>query len=360
MSGNTFGNLFRLTTFGESHGPAIGGVIDGCPAGLHLDFKRIQSELDLRRPGQSSITTGRKETDQVEFLSGTVDGITTGTPLGFIIRNEDQNSEDYDHLKSVYRPSHADFTYEAKYGLRDHKGGGRSSARETACRVVAGAVAHQLLELKNISSQAWVDRVQDISISENYKDLNLDNIESNIVRCPDEAIAARMIDRISEARENGDSLGGSVFGLIKGVPAGLGSPVYDKLGARLGYAMLGINAVKAFESGSGIGGSFLTGSAHNDAFENVDGDIRTRTNNSGGIQGGISNGEDIWFRVTFKPTATIASQQDTVNTSGEAAKVEGKGRHDPCVLPRAVPIVKAMASLVMADAWLLSQSDRIE
>ena len=350
MAGNSFGNIFKLTTFGESHGKAIGGVIDGCPAGLQLDFEAIQNELNRRKPGQSEIVTQRKEPDAVNFLSGIFEGITTGTPIGFIIENANQKSKDYSHIKDVYRPSHADFTYDKKYGIRDYRGGGRSSARETACRVVAGALAKQLL--KDIKINAFTSSVGDIFIDKPYQDLDFNNIEANPVRCPDEAVAERMISRIKEIKKQGDTIGGTVTCVLQNVPIGLGEPVFDRLQAELGKAMLSINAVKGFEYGSGFCGVTMKGSEHNDLF-NEDG--TTQTNLSGGIQGGISNGMDIYFRVAFKPVATIMQKQNTLDKSGNIVEMQGKGRHDPCVVPRAVPIVEAMAALVIADYWLLNK-----
>lgn len=350
MAGNSFGNIFKLTTFGESHGKAIGGVIDGCPAGLQLDFEAIQNELNRRKPGQSEIVTQRKEPDAVNFLSGIFEGITTGTPIGFIIENANQKSKDYSHIKDVYRPSHADFTYDKKYGIRDYRGGGRSSARETACRVVAGALAKQLL--KDIKINAFTSSVGDIFIDKPYQDLDFNNIEANPVRCPDEAVAERMISRIKEIKKQGDTIGGTVTCVLQNVPIGLGEPVFDRLQAELGKAMLSINAVKGFEYGSGFCGVTMKGSEHNDLF-NEDG--TTQTNLSGGIQGGISNGMDIYFRVAFKPVATIMQKQNTLDKNGNIVEMQGKGRHDPCVVPRAVPIVEAMAALVIADYWLLNK-----
>ncbi|MFD2823493.1 chorismate synthase [Lacinutrix iliipiscaria] len=350
MAGNSFGNCFKLTTFGESHGVAIGGVIDGCPAGLTLDFDAIQSELNRRKPGQSEIVTQRKEPDTVEFLSGIFDNQTTGTPIGFMIKNANQKSKDYSHIKEVYRPSHADFTYEKKYGIRDYRGGGRSSARETACRVVAGAIAKQLL--KDIKINAFTSSVGDIFIDKPYQELDFSKTESNIVRCPDQASAEKMIAKIKAIRKEGDTIGGTVTCVLKNVPIGLGEPVFDKLHAELGKAMLSINAVKGFEYGSGFCGARMKGSAHNDLF-NEDG--TTKTNLSGGIQGGISNGMDIYFRVAFKPVATIMQKQNTINKDGKIVEMQGKGRHDPCVVPRAIPIVEAMAALVLADYYLLNK-----
>jgi len=352
--GNTFGHLFRLTTFGESHGPAIGGIIDGCPAGLSLDMDAIQHDLDRRRPGQSAIVTQRKESDQVVFLSGIFEGKTTGTPIGFEIQNDNPKSKDYEHIKNTYRPSHADFVYDKKYGDRDYRGGGRSSARETACRVVAGAIAKQLLS--EVSIQAFVTQAGDISLEKNWDSLNLSEAENNPVRCPDRATAEAMEAHIKEVRKEGDTIGGVIACVIKNLPIGLGEPVFDKLHAQLGKAMLSINAVKGFEYGSGFTGTRMRGSQHNDTF-NPDGS--TQTNFSGGIQGGISNGMDVYFNVAFKPVATILQEYDTIDKAGNKVKAQGKGRHDPCVVPRAVPIVEAMAALVLADFMLLNRSSKI-
>jgi chorismate synthase len=356
MAGNTFGKLFTLTTFGESHGEALGGIIDGCPAGLSIDLEFIQEELDRRRPGQSHIVTQRKESDKAEFLSGIFEGKTTGTPIGFIVRNENQKSKDYEHNVDVYRPSHADYTYDAKYGMRDHRGGGRSSARETVSRVVAGAIAKLILKQNGISIQAYTSQVGDIKLLKKYTELDLNKIETNIVRCPDTLIAETMISKIEQVRKAGDTIGGVISCVIKGTPAGLGEPVFDKLHADLGKAMLSINAVKGFEYGSGFEGVKMSGSQHNDVFTAHNGVIGTKTNHSGGIQGGISNGADIYFNVAFKPVATIMQPQETVNSKGEATQIMGKGRHDPCVLPRAVPIVEAMAALVLVDHLLRNKS----
>jgi chorismate synthase len=358
MAGNTFGRNFSLTTFGESHGEALGGIIDGCPAGLKIDMVFIQSELDRRRPGQSKIVTQRKEGDKVEFLSGIFEGKTTGTPIGFIIRNENQRSKDYDHNIDVYRPSHADYTYDAKYGIRDHRGGGRASARETVSRVVGGAIAKLLLGNK-IKIAAYTSQVGDIAVQKNYKTLDLAKVDSNAVRCPDKGIAEKMIKKIEQVRKAGDTIGGIISCVITGVPEGWGEPVFDKLHAELGKAMLSINAVKGFEFGSGFDGVQMNGSEHNDIFYMNKGKVSTRTNHSGGIQGGISNGEDIYFRVAFKPVATIMQKQPTINSKKKAAEISGKGRHDPCVLPRAVPIVEAMAALVLADHLLRHRSTKI-
>lgn len=355
MAGNSFGKLFKLTTFGESHGVAIGGVIDGCPSGIHLDFEAIQSEMDRRKPGQSDIVTQRKESDVVEFLSGIFEGQTTGTPIGFIIKNTDHKSNDYSHIKDVYRPSHADYTYDKKYGVRDYRGGGRSSARETACRVVAGAIAKQML--KDVKIHAFTSSVGDIFLDRPYQDLDFSKIETNTVRCPDEVVANQMIERIREIRKQGDTIGGTVTCVIQNLPIGLGEPVFDKLHAELGKAMLSINAVKGFEYGSGFCGAKMKGSEHNDQF-NEDGS--TKTNLSGGIQGGISNGMDIYFRVAFKPVATIIQKQNTLDNKGDIVEMQGKGRHDPCVVPRAIPIIEAMAALVLADYTLLRRQESHE
>lgn len=352
MAGNSFGQVFTLSTFGESHGIAIGGIIDGCPANLTIDLDFIQSELDRRKPGQSHITTQRKESDTVKFLSGIFEGKTTGAPIGFIIENENQKSKDYEHLKDNFRPSHADFTYESKYGHRDHRGGGRSSARETACRIVGGAIAKLLLKQEGIQIQAYVSAVKNIKLVKSYKDLDLSKTESNIVRCPDTDTANEMIALIEQVRKQGDTVGGIVSCVIKGTPVGLGEPVFDKLHADLGKAMLSINAVKGFEFGTGFDSVNYKGSEMNDVFTNTAGKITTQTNHSGGVQGGISNGEDIYFNVAFKPVATIMQAQKSVNVKGEEVSLEAKGRHDPCVLPRAVPIVESMAALVLADHLL--------
>lgn len=358
MAGNSIGKLFTLTTFGESHGIAIGGIIDGCPAGLTIDLDFIQSEMDRRKPGQSNIVTQRRETDTVEFLSGIFEGKTTGTPIGFIIKNENQKSKDYDHNIDTYRPSHADFTYDVKYGNRDYKGGGRSSARETACRVAAGAVAKLILNHYRIKINAYTSQVGDIKLLKNYKDLDLTKTEHNIVRCPDDLIAETMIQKIEQVRKNGDTIGGIISCVISNVPAGIGEPVFDKLHADLGKAMLSINAVKGFEYGSGFDSVHMLGSEHNDLFE-FDKKVKTKTNNSGGIQGGISNGENIYFRVAFKPVATIMQRQETINSKGETTEIKGKGRHDPCVLPRAVPIVEAMAALILTDHLLRNKNSKL-
>ena len=350
MAGNSFGKLFNLTTFGESHGVAIGGVIDGCPPNITLDFEAIQNEMDRRKPGQSSIVTQRKEPDEVKFLSGIFEGKTTGTPIGFIIENANQKSKDYSHIKDSYRPSHADYVYDKKYGHRDYRGGGRSSARETASRVVAGAIAKQVL--KDIKINAFTSSVGDIFIDKPYQDLDFSKIESNAIRCPDAATAEKMIARVKEIKKEGDTIGGTITCVIQNVPVGLGEPVFDKLHADLGKAMLSINAVKGFEYGSGFCGAKMKGSDHNDPF-NKDG--TTKTNLSGGIQGGISNGMDIYFRVAFKPVATLIQKYETIDKHGNTVEMQGKGRHDPCVVPRAVPIVEAMAAIVIADFWLLNK-----
>lgn len=356
---NTTGKIFSLTTFGESHGVALGGVIDGCPAGLQVDLDFIQSELDRRRPGQSKIVTQRKEGDKVEFLSGIFEGKTTGTPIGFIIKNENQKSQDYDHLIDAYRPSHADYTYDAKYGTRDYKGGGRASARATVSSVVGGAIAKLLLQKHGIKISAYTSQVGDIKLLKDYHTLDLSKTDSNAVRCPDELIADTMIKKIEQVRKDGDTIGGVISCIAQNIPIGLGEPVFDKLHADLGKAMLGINAVKGFEIGSGFEGVTMRGSEHNDLFYKEGKTIHTKTNNSGGVQGGISNGEDIFFRVAFKPVATIMQTQKTVNSKGEEVEIKGKGRHDPCVLPRAVPIVEAMCALVLADHLLRHRSTRL-
>ena len=351
MAGNSFGTLFRLTTFGESHGEALGGIIDGCPPNILLDFEAIQHELDRRRPGQSAIVTQRKEGDKVRFLSGILDGKTTGTPIGFIIENENQHSADYAHIAEVYRPSHADYVYQQKYGIRDVRGGGRSSARETVSRVVAGAIAKQVL--KGIQINAYVSSVGELSLTKPYPNLDLALAETNAVRCPDPILAEQMEAYIKAIRKEGDTVGGVVSCVVKGVPVGWGEPVFDKLHAQLGKAMLSINAVKGFEYGSGFAGTTMRGSQHNDLF-NPDG--TTQTNYSGGIQGGISNGMDIYFRVAFKPVATLMQSQPALDSQGNIVEMQGKGRHDPCVVPRAVPIVEAMTAMVLLDFYLLNKA----
>ncbi len=350
---NTFGNIYRLTSFGESHGPGVGGVIDGCPAGLELDMEFIQSELDRRRPGQSRITTPRVEPDAVEFLSGVFEGKTTGAPIGFLVRNQNQQSSDYDNLKDVYRPSHADYTYHQKYGIRDYRGGGRSSARETIARIVAGAIAKLYLNKLDVDIKAYTSQVGEIALENDYRIYDLSRIEDNFIRCPDPDIAERMIQLIQEVRYQGDTIGGIITCVVKGTPVGLGEPVFGKLHAALGSAMLGINAVKGFEYGMGFNVSGR-GSEVNDQFYMEKGVVRTRTNFSGGIQAGISNGQDIYFRVAFKPVSTILREQKTVDIHGKETRVTARGRHDPCVLPRAVPIVEAMAAITLMDFFLLA------
>ncbi len=357
---NSIGTIFRVTTFGESHGVAIGGVIDGMPAGVAIDIERVQYELNRRRPGQSSIVTSRNEKDRVKILSGMFEGKTTGTPIGFIVENDDQHSSDYENIRSTFRPSHADYTYTVKYGVRDHRGGGRSSARETIARVVAGAFARQALEQIGVEIYAYTSQVGNLKLDDDYRKYDLSVIEENDVRCPDAEMALRMHNLITEVKDAGDTIGGVITGVIKGVPAGLGEPVFDKLHARLGLAMLGINAVKGFEYGMGFDGVSRRGSEMMDAFvAREDGAIGTTTNHSGGIQGGISNGEDIYFRVAFKPVATLLQEVPTINASGEKTILKAKGRHDPCVLPRAVPVVEAMAAMVILDAYLLNKTTRL-
>ena len=350
---NTFGNFFTVTTFGESHGESIGGIIDGCPPGKSIDIDLVQLDLNRRKPGQSKIVTQRKESDKLEILSGIFNGMTTGTPIGFIIKNKDQKSKDYNHLKESFRPSHADYVYEKKYGNRDYRGGGRSSARETACRVVAGSIAKQLLD--DIKINAYVSSVGNISLNKSYENLNFNNTEKNNVRCPDLKIAKEMENLILKTRKEGDTIGGIISCVIKNTPIGIGEPVFKKLHSELGSAMLSINAVKGFEYGSGFDGTKMKGSVHNDII-NVDGS--TKTNNSGGIQGGISNGMDIYFNVAFKPVATIMKDQESINSDGKTTTIKGKGRHDPCVVPRAVPIVEAMAALVILDYILINNSKK--
>jgi len=352
VAGNSFGTAFRISTFGESHGKGIGVIIDGCPAGLPIDTDFIQHELDRRKPGQSAIVTQRKEEDIVEILSGVFEGKATGTPIAMLIRNADARSKDYSHIADTFRPSHADYTYQEKYGHRDYRGGGRSSARETAARVAAGAIAKLFLETQGIRCTAWVSQVGHLILDTPIESLQLDLTEQNDVRCPDPEMATAMIDLIREVRKAGDTIGGVISARITGCPAGVGDPVFDRLHADLGKAMLSINACKGFEYGSGFAGVTLRGSAHNDPFYTEEGKIKTRTNYSGGIQGGISNGMPIDFRVAFKPVATIIPAQESVNRAGETVAVEGRGRHDPCVLPRAVPIVEAMAAITLADHLL--------
>lgn len=357
---STYGKIFKISTFGESHGKAIGVVIDGCPAGLDFDEEFIQAELEKRKPGQSRITTQRKEADLVETLSGVFEGKTTGTPIALLIHNEDQRSKDYGHIANKFRPSHADYTYDVKYGNRDYRGGGRSSARETAARVAAGAIAKNILATLGVSINAYVEQIGKLKLEKDYKELDLSKTYNNAVRCPDEAFAEEMFKLIDDTRKKGDSIGGIIKCVVTGVPVGWGEPVFDKLHAELGKAMLSINAVKGFEYGSGFDGVELYGSEHNDEFEiDQNNKIRTLSNHAGGILGGISSGEDIYFRVAFKPTATIMQDQKSVNSDGEAVTVSGKGRHDPCVLPRAVPIVEAMAALVLVDFYLRAKSNKV-
>lgn len=357
---NCIGNIFRVTTFGESHGIAIGGVIDGMPAGIEIDLEKVQKELDRRRPGQSAIVTARDEKDRVKILSGMFEGKTTGTSIGFIVENGDQHSNDYENIRMTYRPSHADYTYTQKYGLRDHRGGGRSSARETIARVVAGAFARQALEQLGVKIYAYTSQVGDISLDSDYTKYDLSLIESNEVRCPDVAVAKQMYDLISQVKADGDTIGGVITGVIKGVPIGLGEPAFGKLHAQLGAAMLGINAVKGFEYGMGFAGVGKRGSEMIDRFcTDETGNIKTLTNHSGGIQGGISNGEDIYFRVAFKPVATLLQEVETVDADGNKTLLKAKGRHDPCVLPRAVPIVEAMAAIVILDAYLMNKTTHL-
>lgn len=356
---NTFGNLFRLTTFGESHGAAVGGVIDGMPAGVDVDMDFIQQQLDRRRPGQSRLTTARKEADRVEILSGVFEGKTTGCPIGFMVHNTNQHSSDYENMRNVFRPSHADYTYTQKYGIRDHRGGGRSSARETISRVVGGAFASLVLRQMGISVTAFTQQVGDIALPGTYKDYDLSLTESNNVRCPDPETAARMADLITEVKAGGDTIGGAIACVIKGCPVGLGEPVFGKLHAALGAAMLGINAVKGFEYGMGFASMSQRGSQQNDLFvPDGKGGITTRTNHSGGVQGGISNGQDIYFRVAFKPVATLLMEQETVDKDGHAATLTCRGRHDACVLPRAVPVVEAMAAMTVLDYFMLDRARR--
>lgn len=357
---STYGKIFRISTFGESHGKAIGVTIDGCPAGVKFDEAFIQHELDRRKPGQSRITTQRKEADTFQVLSGVFEGKTTGTPIAIVIYNEDQRSKDYGHIADKFRPSHADYTYTEKYGIRDYRGGGRSSARETAARVAAGAIAKLILKKLGVEVFAYVTQIGSMALEKTYKELDLSKIDDNAVRCPDPEMAQKMFDYIDETRKKGDSIGGIITGVLTGVPAGWGEPVFDKLHAELGKAMLSINAVKGFEYGSGFEGVKLYGSEHNDEFDlDETGKVITTTNHSGGVQGGISNGEDVYFNVAFKPTATIMKDQNSVNAAGEKITVSGKGRHDPCVLPRAVPIVEAMSALVLVDFYLRARSNKL-
>lgn len=356
--GNTFGNLFKLTSFGESHGSMIGGIIEGCPAGLEINKGLIQKDLDRRKPGQSKVTSPRKEDDKVQLLSGIFEGKSTGTPIGFLIPNINSKSQDYSNIKDVFRPSHADYTYEEKYGLRDYRGGGRSSARETACRVVAGSIAKQLLNNYGIKISAYVSSIGNIFADEKNMDLNKEYY-SNIVRCPDNDASEKMINLITELKSKGNTVGGQIKCIINGVKPGLGEPVFDKLHADLGKAMLSINAVKGFEYGSGFSGSKMTGSVHNDEFIVENGNVSTKTNNSGGIQGGISNGEEIYFKVAFKPVATIMSKQNSIDKEKNNVELSVKGRHDPCVVPRAVPIVESMAAIVLADHLLRNRTSKL-
>ena len=359
MYNNTFGTIFRLTSFGESHGKAIGGVIDGFPAGIAIDMDFIQRELSRRRPGQSAITTARKETDEVEFLSGIYEGVSTGCPIGFAVWNTNQHSNDYDNMKDVFRPSHADFTYTQKYGIRDYRGGGRSSARETISRVVAGALAKLALKQLGISITAYTSQVGNLKLEKDYTAYNLSRIEENAVRCPDQEMAQKMADYIYQIKGEGNTIGGVISCVIKGCPVGLGQPSFGKLHAALGNAMLSINAVKGFEYGQGFGSMEMKGSEQNDIFYNDEGKIGFRTNRSGGIQGGISNGQDIYFRVAFKPVATVLMEQPTVDKEGNETILKARGRHDPCVLPRAVPIVEAMAAMTILDNYLLDKASRL-
>ncbi len=353
---NTFGNIFRLTTFGESHGEAVGGIIDGMPPGIDVDMNFVQAELDRRRPGQSDLTTSRKESDQVEVLSGIFEGKTTGTPIGFFVRNNNQHSNDYDNMRNLFRPSHADYTYQQKYGIRDHRGGGRTSARTTISRCVGGAFAKLVLQKHGISVRAYTSQVGDIALEPDYRLYDLSLTETNAVRCPDPEKAEQMAALIREVKANGDTIGGTITCVVSGCPTGLGEPEFGKLHAALGGAMLGINAVKGFEYGEGFASACCRGSQINDIFTNKDGAITTLTNHSGGIQGGVSNGQDIFFRVAFKPVATILQEQPTVDMEGEPTIMKARGRHDPCVLPRAVPIVEAMAAMVTLDYLLLQKT----
>ena len=356
---NTFGHIFTLTTYGESHGEAVGGVVDGMPAGIAIDTDFIQQELNRRRPGQSHITTGRQEADRVELLSGVFEGRSTGCPIGFIVRNTNQHSQDYENMRCLFRPSHADYTYHQKYGIRDHRGGGRSSARITIARCVGGALAKLALRELGITIQAYTSQVGTIALDGDYTCYDLDNAETNIVRCPDTRVANQMEDLIASVKAKGDTIGGIITCVIKGCPPGLGEPEFGKLHAQLGAAMLGINAVKGFEYGEGFGCVATKGSQQNDVFRNEEGRITTASNHSGGIQGGISNGQDIYFRVAFKPVATILQEQETVDLEGNPTTLKARGRHDPCVLPRAVPVVEAMAAMVILDNWLASKTVKL-
>ncbi len=360
MAGSTFGKAFQITTFGESHGLGVGVTIDGCPAGVSLDIEQMQRQLHRRRPGQSSITTQRKEKDDVKVLTGVLNGVTTGAPITLWIGNLDQRSHDYDHIKSVYRPSHADYTYSQKYGIRDHRGGGRSSARETAARVAAGSVAQSMLSTFGMTTTAYVSSVGQIQCTAPHSELDLSQVDENIVRCPDQAVAKMMIAQIEKVRDEGNTVGGVITCVIENVPVGLGEPVFDRLEADLAKAMLSINAVKGFEVGSGFNGASMYGSEHNDPFtldENEQ--ITTKSNYSGGVQGGISNGMPIYFRVAFKPTSTLMQSQQTIDSDGNETTMTGKGRHDPCVVPRAVPIVESMASIVIADHLMRSRTSKL-
>jgi len=360
MAGNIFGRILTLTTFGESHGKAIGGVLDGLPAGMKIDYDFVQNELNRRRPGQSSVVSSRNESDEVEFLSGIFNEYSLGTPIAFIVRNREFNSKDYSHLKDMYRPSHADFTYDKKYGLRDYNGGGRASARETVARVIGGALAKQLLSNLDISITAYVNSIGSVTLDKPYFKLNLDTIENSEVRCPDKEASKKMIGAINQTSKQGDTLGGEITCVISNVPIGLGEPVFNKLNADIAKAIMSINAVKGFEIGSGFSATQMKGSEHNDLFESVKGKIQTKTNFSGGIQGGISDGEDIYFKAAFKPVATLMKDQQSVDTQGNNVIIKGKGRHDVTVVPRAVPIVEAMAALVIADHLLLNKIARLD
>lgn len=357
---NTLGTILKITSFGESHGAGVGVVIDGYPAGVKLDASFIQGELDRRKPGQSRITTQRKEADTFAFFSGVFEGQSTGAPITILIHNKDQKSKDYDHIKDIFRPSHADFTYQEKYGIRDYRGGGRSSARITAGWVAAGAIAKLVLQEKDIQCQAYVSQVGDLKLSKHYKELDLSRIDENAVRCPDADVADRMFAYIDQVRKDQDTIGGVVTGVISNVPVGLGEPLFSKLNAAIGHAMLSLNAVKGFELGSGFEGVAMRGSEHNDLFEEIDGKVQTKTNHSGGIQGGISNGQDIYFNTAFKPVATIMQDQESVDKNGNTVVAKGKGRHDPCVVPRAVPIVEALSALVMLDFYLMAQTNKLQ
>lgn len=357
---NTFGNIFTLTTFGESHGEAVGGVVDGMPAGIDIDIDFIQEELNRRKPGQSSITTGRQEADRVEILSGVFEGKSTGCPIGFVVHNTNQHSHDYDNLKEVFRPSHADYTYTNKYGVRDHRGGGRSSARITISRCVGGALAKLALKKLGISVYAYTSQVGNIALDKDYHLYDLSKIDTNAVRCPDTEKARQMEELINQVKAEGDTIGGIITGVIKGCPVGLGEPEFDKLHAQLGAAMLSINAVKGFEYGEGFDGAISKGSMQNDIFVNRNNQVTTATNHSGGVQGGLSNGQDIYFRVAFKPVATLLQEQQTIDVNGNETKIRVHGRHDPCVLPRAVPIVEAMAAMVIFDDILLNSTTKMQ